>query len=456
MRPEFYLCVTRNIMLAAYVLFLIAAGAVVFWRTGSTLLAAAIQLPALLAPQITYALTTVKPEPLMLCVGMLITIGVVVYIECEFKNRNESMAVVFASALTGLGLAAKITFAPVLFVPLILIERNVSRILFLMCVVGAFYVRATIPMQYAVGRDAGETGFTAMLLNSGQYGGGNPGVVDLHAYLPALFGISALELSLTLLLLTNVALLFCTRQAWRPPQSAEMEQTRGFSKFPAYRRCLIGLAAAEACQLAMVAKHPWGGAARYLVPALGLLGLNLFATAAIIPNLHVKWRGHAHKSGLALLGCIVFVQAVRQIQFAHQLSVQTAAEAEMAATVENSFSKSDVAGWYPSSSPLYALQFGNRFASAAFSEPLYDRYPHSVFYNPWWAKFTDFRGAISDANIVLRTSEKRLFIQGPAVALDADGEPVNAEFPRGVQLEHVISTSTESLYRVVRWPVKQP
>lgn len=452
-RPEFYLCVTRNMMIGVYVLLLIVAGGVVLWRTGSALRAVAIQLPALLAPQIPYAMTTVKPEPLMLCVGMLIAIGAVVYLECEFKNRNEIMAVVFGG-LIGLGLAAKITFIPVLFLPLLILERNVSRMLYLVCIAGAFYV-ATMPMHSRW--DVMVNWFSAMLLNSGQYGGGAPGVVDVHSYLPALSSTSALELSLTLMLLSNVALLICARRMELAPLYGGTEPTADSQRVSGYRRCVFGLTLVEACQLAMVAKHPWGGAARYLVPALGLLGLNLFAAATLIPALPAKWNGHAHKTGIALLGCVMLFQAARQIQFGSKLSAQIAAETAMAAKVETGFSNSDVAGFYPSSSPLYALQFGNRFASAAFSEPLRAQHPNAVFYNQWWMKFMDFRGAIADATVARRISERKLFIHGPAVVLDTRGEPISTDyFPKGVQLEPVFSTPAESLYRVVRWPLKQP
>ena len=50
--------------------------------------------------------------------------------------------------------------------------------------------------------------------------------------------------------------------------------------------------------------------------------------------------------------------------------------------------------YYRSSSPKYALQFGNWFARRIYHDDLTELYPEHVSYNIWGQRFFDFQGPL--------------------------------------------------------------
>ena len=437
-RPEYYLAGCALLFQLVYALLMAIFGAIALRQTQSLLIACIGQGSFLLATQSILALNCVKPEPFLLVTGLLIAIAVQVYLGSAWQYK-ELLAGLVWGALIGVGCAAKITFAPVALLPLILLRGIVPRMLFLTVCAGGFYA-ATVPMHTRW--DVMMNWFTALATHTGQYGNGAEGVIDVSAAVPALARLLARELPFTALLLAGIVLtvaLFSSRE--RTPEQRTL------------LRALLALSVTDLFQLALVAKHPFGGE-RYLAPAFSLLGLNVYIALRILRTLPAPRAAASRRAAAAILICAAAVQGWRLSATASMLASDRNSRQGIASAARDFSENNTVAGYYPSSSPLYALQFGNRFASALFSETLHAGYPHALFYNNWWRSFTNFRGMASDTEIAERVRNGALLIQGAALTADFRESPNSSArlLPDGVELEPVVTTPVECIYRMKNWP----
>ena len=433
-RPEFYLNWCARLYVLIFLLAALGIGALVFHLTRNALWAAAAQSPALLAVQAPLSLTCVKPEPLLLSLGLCMGLITLLHGYGSFRSKDGRVALLFGLTV-GLGIATKVTFLPLVILPLIVLNGIWPRLLYMLTAGLSLFV-ATLPIHLML--DTMKDWFTGLATHTGGYGNGPRGFIDPLEYVLALGRVAVMEIPFTLIVVASFVVLLLTRKADLTDSSR------------ALRRCLWGVTLTELAQILLVAKHPWHGE-HYLVPSLALMGVNLVLIAPLIGS---NVRDRARKVAVGLVVCATLFQVWSFLALRGEL-LEHRRDSESVDSFLNQFPDATVAAYYPASSQVYALQFGNRFAVANYSDSLMKLYPHVILYHQWFRMFVNYRGGIPDAQMAALAGASKLLIRGAELGKDLPSGPEGSPFfPPGARLELLFSTHTECVYRVTAWPEK--
>ncbi len=246
--PEAHLRVISNALIAVDAAALLAAGFAARAFAGNLALALFVQAAPFFSMVILKNAYHAKPESLLIAVALMLAILV-------FRARAPSrgLAVAFG-VVAGLGVATKLTAAPVFLLPLFLLGGFRGIALYAASAAAAFAL-FTFPAWPNFAKVAEFT--LAVLARSGAYGGGSQLVIDLARYPRDVIDVASRPVVHLQLLFGWVALAIW---AWR--------RRRGLA-VPAFElRALAGLALAVLVQVLAVAKQP---TANYMVPAYMLM-----------------------------------------------------------------------------------------------------------------------------------------------------------------------------------------
>ena len=274
--PEKHLVAASNVILIIVAAAVFAAGAYVHMATGEVAPALMVQLPPLVFAVLIHSLPRVTPEPLLLIISMVFAMLLAALV----WNRRSPKPTGHVRALglvSGLGMATKLTFLPVLAVPVFVYRAWVDRKRFLKFVLIGFVV-ATLPMLLRFPLLVEYRGLGRWIFNlfvgAGIYGQGPKTIIDVHTYTTNLWRI-VLDQPLYLLIVgTATAVLLIG--LWKS------RRDRGGADSTALR-VLAGLVAMHLTMIAMLAKHYQD--ARYLAATLGLAGF----TIALAYTLAARW-----------------------------------------------------------------------------------------------------------------------------------------------------------------------
>src|SRR5262249_4443771 len=266
--------------------------------------------------------------------------------ESGSEGRPWLFAVLFG-LLTGAALATKITALPLAAIPLVLLPWR-WKFGYLALSAGSFLL-ATLPIvpKYK--------GFAEWLIvlgtHTGAYGEGEEGFIDPDKYRSGLWSLAQGESIFFVILLVSVAtLLTLLILRLRSPVDAAAAE--------AAQRGLGAITLAQVLQVLLVAKQP---DERYLIPAIGLVGVNLI----FLGRLFFSPAGERMRVALALLCAAGFTVAVvlqyqSVLRWHDSIVASREAQEELLNLLETRSRDSRVVYSYGASSPVYALWFGNR------------------------------------------------------------------------------------------------
>jgi hypothetical protein len=259
-QPEMYLGLLAGLQAGLYCALLWISGRVLLRITGSLGAALAVQAAPLASVLVALELPTFKPEPLLLSIGAALA----ALVACTLDGRRPGAPLVAAmGALAGVGIAAKVTAAPLLALPLVLAAGFGQRAVGLAAAAGAF-AAATAP---AWSRAGDFLAFQRRVATQrGMYG--VPALAHLLPYRAALRAVAAQEWLVLALGGAALVVLATSRKD-------------GDARHRAARRALLAITLAVIAEVALVAVHPYH--ARYLVPVLGLLGLAVALLLQLTP-----------------------------------------------------------------------------------------------------------------------------------------------------------------------------
>jgi hypothetical protein len=208
----------------------------------------------------------------------------------------------------------------------------------------------------------------------------------------------------------------------------------------------------EVAQFLLVAKMN-GGREDYLVPVYAMIGLNIFLCAQIVLLLP----GQILRAGQAMLTTLLLSLAYQAWHIharIRSLELMRQTQLEMAELGAKEVKDYRVAPYYISSSPLFALSWGNQYASNTFSEALEEAHPNRIFYNLWQRKFYSFKYVYDDDYISDLSRKGKLLIQGITLVNNKRIAQLDVDcVPGGATLETFATGPQESLYKVTSWPI---
>ena len=336
---------------------------------------------------------------------------------------------VAAGVVLGFGVATHLAFSPLL-VLILLFERTARKLVaFFSCC--ASFVFFTLPIYT---RYRGLLGWIRdVLIHKGKYGHGEvgiPGARELLANVEALYREEpALYVLLGLYLFVLLVLRFC-----RPERNRRSLTTLQKALFVG---CLT-----IAAHVAIVAKHP---DTHYLLPSIILTGL---LNAAVISVLQELGARRALTLAVAAVTLGVFgwslIHAYGRLNWF--AGYANARRVEQIRTLDAAEARPGCyrIGYYRSSLPEFALDFGNYYAGRAYSDRLDQLYPRALFYDIWSKKFYSFfRRGSEEARI------RQLLGRGDCLIMcGTPFSPQDAQ-ARGLNLELIADNGKEAAYRLV-------
>ncbi len=438
MRPEFYMERINDVLVAMVVLALIGAGIVVLIVTRSLVLAVVFQFGAVAAAPSLAEMSRVRPEVLLVALTCLFGATLVAYTE-KARATNQVFFAVLLGVLAGLGVATKISALPLGVVGLLLFPSRRARSLFVL-IAGLVFLVCVVPIV-----NGGRIGYFAdwllrLITRESHYGGGPAGLVNPSRYL-----VSVKELLLGNRTFSLVVLVSAVGAFW---SSRNAGAVSGLGRIVSKERVLAALTAAQVLSLLVTAKQARFEAIpyltfvghHYLIPALGLLGVNVVTGLGLVRERGAG--GRAYRAAAALF--VVAAVCSEGWSVADQLKRGEALKAAQIRVYTESlkYPNNRIICYYRASSPLYAKSFGNYFAGLTFGKELQEAHPDFVTFDIWEKSYHRF-GEMVPRERIADMLQKAIFQGSP---------PGTPPYQLDVSVVPVFSVGIEGLWRPVSGP----
>ena len=438
MRPEFYMERINDVLVALVVLALIGAGIVVLIVTGSLLLAVVFQFGAVAAAPSLAEMSRVRPEALLVALTCLFGAAIVAYTE-KARAPNQALFAALFGVLAGLGVSTKISALPFGVVGLLLLPSWRARSLFLLTA-GLVFLVSVVPIV-----NGGRMGYFAdwllrLITRESHYGGGPAGFFN-----PSRYFVSVKELLVGNRIFSIVVLVSAVGAFWSSRNSRDVS---GLGRIVSKERVLAALTAAQVLSLLVTAKQARFEAIpyltfvghHYLIPALGLLGVNVVTGRGLVRERIAGDR--AYRTAAAVF--VVAAVCSEGWSVADQLKREEALKAAQIQVYAESLKYPDnrIICYYRASSPLYAMSFGNYFAGLTFGKELQDAHPDFVTFDIWEKSYHRF-GEMVPRERIAGLLEKAMFQGSPL------GTP---PYQLDVGVVQIFSAGIEGLWRPVSGP----
>ncbi|MCP5047217.1 MAG: hypothetical protein GY940_08595 [bacterium] len=430
-RPEFYLNAVNGFMLLLNVLVLVLIGVITFRLTGNIWWCLWLQLAPFFSPVLLeFGLTRVTPEPLLFfSSSVMVLLMVAVAHSAEIVKRKQFLMVMALGIVTGFGIACKITFIPMVMIPLAVVAGFKKKFYYLAAVAVGFVV-FTLPIIRMYPR------FFQWMFNlvghSGKYGSGPSGMVDSSQYLSNAVKLLAGNPFFTLVLVVSLIVL-AAALVW--------PEWRKVSLSNVFFRLLAGAAMAQVLGLVMVSKH---SASHYLLPVLNLSGVMVFLLFFYLRHL-VKEGGLAVSGRTLRFSFIAFIAVAALItnplggtgKTLKKLNRMKEKSLAVRHQLDTNYKDYAIIYYYRSSSPEYGLKFGSDLSRSYHAGVLEKLYPDVYFYDIWTRRFSnfDYNRAVSFEEIRAKHGDNIVFQGERGVKI------------KGVQLKEVTGkTSYEGIF----------
>ena len=265
-RPEDYMYVlnTAFIFINASVLFLLGVLALKF--TKNIYLSLLLQLSPFTSMEIFYGSIIVSPDNFLITVSLLFLCALIYY--WFSVNIDESgndppslkLTLVFA-IICGLGLATKLNFIPLVFIPFFLIRGYKNKMYFWIFTVISFLIFIT-PILFDISQFA--LWVENLAMKSGKYGKGDADVVNTNLLLPNLKMIFSKDAVFTFSYIMLILTFIISVYGYLKEKSSGVKY---FTEMKKINKIMLSLLFAVTLQILLVAKHY---AQYYLIPSMML------------------------------------------------------------------------------------------------------------------------------------------------------------------------------------------
>jgi hypothetical protein len=359
--PAVYVVTFFRFLVLLYVVALTVLGYVVWRQTGRVEMAVISQgLPHLLGN--CSRLVPITSECLLVSVVALLLLLVVQ--EVGDGLRSPLRAPLYGGVV-GLGIAVKLTFAPLAFVPLALMRTVKDVVSFALAVTISFAI-CTAPIWSEYPRLI--SWVVVLALKQGSYGKGPEGPAQLSSWLANFADVVVGEAVLAALMVAAGVSLLARRQTWKRRAMSSID------------RLLVGLVLAGAAQFALTALIP---GSHYFTPMRGTSGVLLWLVLETSPPL-ARW---ATGNRLLAVGVLAVGATLLTLPFSLR-SDDAEIQKRLSANYER-WAKVFSAG---STSVAYSLWIGNWFSGYCHADLLSARYPDVYVFNGWTGSLSDWRG----------------------------------------------------------------
>ena len=402
--PESALSAIRVVLVAMVFGALTWFGLAALRFTGSVWCGLAAQALPLASFTVLVSLHRVTPEPLLLAISL--ALGAVMLGGLSRDGAVGTRYGVGSAVVSALGLATKVTFVPVLLVPVGLLWRGGGRGwrlrgLFVL----TFAVSLVLALTPVLGQWKRVLGWMLYLSKtSGSYVEGfHPVAFDVGSYARTLLALASAEPVSVVCAVSGLAV-----AAWCLGR-------RGWKGLDARARSLVvslvAVSVAEVLQFLMVARHP---EPRYLIPGIGLCGVSFCLMSALVRANGPKWSGRTGAGVAAVAVVIAVLWTAQQLQTGlHMIRADTSGRRVVAAAADAAIKNGGIViSTYGASSPAGALYLGNDWAGNGYTEAIARRHPGEAQLDIWQRLFRRGNVLVQLDDVMAWARQGRLYFQG--------------------------------------------
>jgi hypothetical protein len=443
--PEFYLTIINTVLVTLNTLLLFIIGLTAFILSKNIWLSLLLQLSPFLSNNIIIdGLPRISPEPLLFFTGSLFLLILLKMIFSKSLSKSAHRYMITLALVSGFGMATKLTFVPLLIIPLVVLPELRNKIWFLF-LTGLSFVFWTWPIisQYEVLLNW----YYNIITHNGFYGNGVPQILYLPNYFNNIINLCLLNPLLFLVWFFSAGFILrfgCFSAGVDKAARKVVWQDTSF-------RTLAAVATAQMFAVLIVAKHPAGW---YLAPVFSLSGFMLFLTFLYLQKINYFNNFNLKKGVFFIVIILLFSCAWRIVEirnlFMHKLQIRQESLA-VYQKVESDYK--DYLKIYclfdpsygPSSSPVSALAFGDFFVNEGrYSEHLRKIYGNSYFYNALDKTFYVWAEEFSIEKIILRGNGNRIVFHLPSLLENAN--KIICRSGSILHLRDIFGGQTETIY----------
>ncbi|MEN9988792.1 MAG: hypothetical protein RLZZ585_1831 [Bacteroidota bacterium] len=373
--PEKYIYVLRWVLLILTTLSLFILGYVVYKVSQCPSMAILFQLAPFLSLDIMLTSTLFTPDHFLVILMLLYMAVLFNYIHQE-KNTDHMKSALYFSLFTAIGCATKITFLPIVILPIFILSNSKQKIVYILSsglLIPLFAFTATVQYERFISWVKG------LIFHSGNYGTGEEKIISSSSFINNLGKIVRTEIPfmiICLLLLMSVFFIIIRK------------------KKNHQNRIIIGLLCTVILHIILVSKH---FAIRYLTPSilLGVFGIYLL----------IMVFSHTKKTQKILMMCFIVLFplfAFKKIYAIndHHLNYTNSRNSAHAYLEKNlkGLPLLIVPNYFGSATKEYSLWFASKWVGRNAGEYIDDmnkECPDSYFFIPEQNKYFNWRNEIS-------------------------------------------------------------
>jgi len=338
LHAENYLTAIQKVLLAINLIFLYLTGFFIWKITKNITWAFLLQLaPFLVGAELFESLVEVKPEPMLLGTTVFATALFFIYFFQE-KNKGYKNPILMG-IVCGLGVAVKVTFIPILMLPIVGLQYIKEKVFFLFTVFISFII-FTLPIYSQYIRVI--KWIFGIAVHSGAYGKGNANIVEPAEFLRNTFLIFVNNPFSFLLLLISVVVLVVL-----------FLKHKSFKKMYAdnWQRWLAAIIIAHFVGLVITAKHYFSN--RYFLPIQLLSSFNLLILFCIVKqNFNFKY---LKTITIALVSIFLFISFSKLAHSLKEQSENVEEAKKIEQLINNQYNDYTIIFYVRSSSRVHAL-----------------------------------------------------------------------------------------------------
>lgn len=415
-------------------LVLLALGVFSFQMLRNAWLSLLLQIMPFVSVTLTeHAFTKVSPEPvLLMAVAAFVLLLLRFYLSQDKGNRKFAF---WFSAVTAFGLVTKVTFLPLVAIPLIILDSGNDRKRFLLWLV-TFTVLLTIPAIPQYPHTA--KWFLGLVSHTGIYGGGGFGVINPGNYAIDLMRIALNNPVLSFTLLAGGVMVGVL--IWKNSFRQLLKNNQDF-------RFLFAFLIAETIGVLMVAKHYLAN--HYLIPELCLIAPTWIF---IFFCLRAKM-GEKYGSAIRWIPVLLLLISAKMV-FSNTAYLKEADKGyrdsnseykKMDALLEKDYANFTRTYFYPTSVNLYSgLRWGNVYSKTLHTKALQQIFPEGYFFDTRRNCFYFWETPLALQTMAGISKGKLLLVGGPF----DEAERMKIE-KSGIKLTTVFKGRTQIVYKVL-------
>jgi hypothetical protein len=382
--PEHFLHASNIALNILNALLLFIIGYFIYQRSRNIILALLLQVSPFANQLVLETMGRVIPESLLGIASLLLALIVFFYITRTNSNITSTKYIILFSLVSGYGLAIKLTYIPLIIIPLILIASFMDKLKYLLFTIISFFIFA-FPLLGKL--NDFWTWVKNLFIYSGNYGTGESNIIDISSFTGNI-KLLICEDKLLFGLLSGfilVILLYFIK-----PLKLKLKNDIEY-------KALVCIALAILIQYLIVAKHY---APTYMVPAFSLFVFGIYLATNILSRIFSKFQITSIIKNILFLAFTlsIFVGTYRKVILYNQVRKQKVEiwTQTLHFIHDNIKDKTVllVPGFYGAAYVERGLVEGLFYTGkykATYSKLLQKHYPHTYFYLPFHNRYFDWR-----------------------------------------------------------------